>query len=221
MNCPNCGAACTETQNFCIQCGVSLYRTQPKQKGSHRAPLLILLILSVAGIAVFFASQWLSGVTGSCFEIEDGTLMFYEEYYSGTETVTVPELLEGQTVTSIGSYCFAGCSGIAEVVLPNTVTVLEDYAFASCSALRAMQLPDSVSAIGPGAFDSCDSLEAIYIPVGTVFIAEDAFDDCPSLSHIFYGGTYAQWLRLYGAYADASVCVYCSDGNYQWGFPIP
>ena len=225
MICPNCGALCADTQNFCICCGSRLYRepAAPEKKGSHWVPLLILAFLSVLGITLFFATAWLDrdDAPGTCFRMEDGALMFYEEFYSGPEAVTVPEEVDGRTVTQIGELCFAGCDGITTVELPETVETIGSRAFKACTGLRGIQLPESVTVIGTEAFAGCTELEAICIPYATGYIAPDAFEGCTSLKHIFYAGPYEDWLRLYGAYMDPEVCIYCADGNFCQGFPIP
>ena len=41
-------------------------------------------------------------------------------------------------MTSIGSYAFAHCSGLTEIVIPNSVTSIADYAFYKCSGLTSV-----------------------------------------------------------------------------------
>ena len=89
------------------------------------------------------------------------------------------------------------------------------------AAIAARSRNKSVTVIGTEAFAGCTELEAICIPYATGYIAPDAFDGCASLKHIFYAGPYEDWLRLYGAYMDPEVCIYCADGNFCQGFPIP
>lgn len=231
MYCPNCGTFYEEERNFCIQCGVPLNRPDipmpppapPEKKGSHRVPILILIILSVIGTGLFFATAGLDNKTSdsSCFQVRNGVLTFHERYYDGSEEVTIPEQVDGQAVFKIGASCFAGCGDITTVVLPETVEAIDSYAFENCSSLRGIYLPESVVFIGTGAFSGCSELEAICIPLSASYIAPDAFEDCTSLKHVFYAGTLGQWQLLYGPYMDENVNIYCSDGNYCQGVPIP
>ncbi|MBP3672652.1 MAG: leucine-rich repeat domain-containing protein [Oscillospiraceae bacterium] len=223
MNCPNCGAYCDDTYHFCICCGAPLRSEPPAKKGSHRVPLLILVILSVIGIGLFFATEGtaFSKPQTSCFQVENGALLFHEEYYTGPTDVSVPEEVSGKTVRQIGDSCFSGCDSIITVYLPETIESIGSRAFEDCTSLRGILLPESVTVIGTAAFAGCSDLEAICIPYATGYIAPDAFEGCTSLNHIFYAGPYEDWLLLYGAYMDPNVSIHCADGNYFQGLPIP
>lgn len=231
MYCPNCGTFYEEERRFCILCGVPLSTSNiqisppvsPAKKGSHWVPILILIILSVLGTGLFFATAGLdyniSG--GSCFQVRQGVLSFREQNYDGPEELSVPDLVDGQPVTEIGASCFAGCTDITTVIFPETVEAISSHAFKGCTSLRGINLPESVTFIGTGAFSGCSALEAVCIPGSTAYIAPDAFDNCTSLAHVFYAGTYTQWWGLYGPYMDENVNIYCSDGKYCQGVLIP
>lgn len=223
MFCPNCNEFCNDNSRFCNHCGVPLQHSSTERKGSHRVPILILVILSVLGTGLFFATSGLGGGRsgGSCFQMRGGVLTFDERYYDGSGDVTVPEQVDGQPVTEIGASCFADCADITTVVLPKTIEAIDSYAFKNCTSLRGIKLPDSVVFIGTGAFSGCTDLEAISIPLSAAYIAPDAFESCSALKHVFYAGTYSQWQLLYGPYMDGNVNIYCSDGNYCQGIPIP
>ena len=57
------------------------------------------------------------------------------------------------SVTVIGPYAFAGCSGLTTLTLPPSVTRIRKYAFAGCSGLTTLTLPDSVQALEATASD--------------------------------------------------------------------
>ena len=106
-------------------------------------------------------------------------------------------------VTSIGSYAFAGCSGLSYIGspfysaipsyitsigkfafantgisvldIPNSVTQIEDYTFFGCTDLERIYLPNNVTSIGIGAFGSCSSLTGIGIPNSVTSIGNAAF----------------------------------------------
>lgn len=106
-------------------------------------------------------------------------------------------------VTSIGSYAFAGCSGllyvgrlgysaipsnitsigqfafantgISVLDIPNSVTQIEDYTFFGCTDLERIYLPNNMTSIGIGAFESCTSLTGIDIPSSVTSIGNAAF----------------------------------------------
>ena len=71
----------------------------------------------------------------------------------------VTDLTIPNSVTSVGSCAFYGCSGLTSVTIPDGVTSIGDDAFWGCSGLTSVTIPDSVTSIGSSAFSGCsDSL---------------------------------------------------------------
>ncbi len=56
------------------------------------------------------------------------------------------------SVTSIGDYAFANCTGLTDITIPDTITSIGDYAFFNCQDLTSVILPKSVTSIGAFAF---------------------------------------------------------------------
>jgi len=90
--------------------------------------------------------------------------------FNKTKTMLVQYLYEKKgpytipnSVTSIGSYAFCGCSGLTGVTIPNSVTGIEDWAFYDCSGLTSVTIPNSVTIIGEGAFLECSGLTEIKV----------------------------------------------------------
>jgi hypothetical protein len=77
---------------------------------------------------------------------------------SSIKYATIPD-----TVTSIGTYAFFGCSDLTAVVLPANLTSIEDYAFADCGGLTSISIPYTVTVIGNNAFRNCNGLTEIYV----------------------------------------------------------
>ena len=78
---------------------------------------------------------------------------------TGCKNTTIPN-----SVTSIGSSAFSGCSGLTSITIPNSVTYIGDWAFSGCSGLTSITIPNSVTSIGDGAFSGCSGLTSITIP---------------------------------------------------------
>lgn len=223
MNCPNCNISCGDHDRFCWSCGFELTPEEPEKKGSHRAPILVMVILSILGIVVFFATRNLVASTGSTpwFEIVDNTLYFYEEYYEGPAELEVPATVDGQQVLYIGIDCFYDCDSLTTVILPDGLIGIDPYAFESCDRLRGIFIPQSVTFIDKCAFWDCTGLEAIYLSASLDTVAANAFDGCTGLKHVFYPGYYMDWVMLFGADTALDANIYCADGNYWKGIPIP
>ena len=95
--------------------------------------------------------------------------------YTGNETsVTIPN-----SVTSIGSSAFSGCSNLTSVEIPNGVTSIGYYAFYNCSGLTSVEIPNSVTSIGAGTFSGCSGLTYITIPNSVTSIGHSAFYGTP------------------------------------------
>ena len=87
------------------------------------------------------------------------------------------------SVTSIGSSAFEGCSGLKSVTIPNSVTSIGEEAFRDCSSLTSVTIPNSVTSIDKGTF-SCSGLTSVTIPNSVTSIGEDAFCGCSRLTSV-------------------------------------
>ena len=56
------------------------------------------------------------------------------------------------SVTSLGAYCFVGCSGLTSITIPSSVTSLGDYCFEGCSGLETFYFKGKVPKSASGAF---------------------------------------------------------------------
>ena len=99
--------------------------------------------------------------------------------------VVIPSSLEYNgitySVTSIGSFAFAGCSGLTSVTAPNSITIIGQYAFSDCSGLTSVSLRNGITSISHWAFLNCTGLTSINIPNSVTFIGEYAFFGCSGL----------------------------------------
>ena len=223
MFCPNCQTLCGDSDRFCYSCGSALQQEMPKpKKGSRWIPALLLLFMSVAGLALFFATTGKNApirAEGSTpwFYVKNGVLYFEEHRYTGGSELTVPSEIAGQTVSALGENCFSGCTNLTTVYLPDTLASIGDGAFSGCTSLRGITIPESVNVIGEKAFYGCTDLEAISISGRTGHIREDAFDDCSYLHFIFFDGLHSEWISLYDEFINPYACVFCADGSFYQG----
>lgn len=221
MNCPNCQTLCGEQDRFCYICGTPLQQKKPRQ-GSRLIPLLLLILMSAAGLIAFFATAGHDTpvrAEGSSpwFYVRDGVLYFEEHRYSGGSELTVPAEIAGQTVYALGENCFSGCTELTAINLPDTLASIGDGAFSGCTSLRGISIPESVNVIGSEAFYGCTALEAVSISGRVRIIREDAFDDCSYLGYIFFDGLHEEWTALYDEFINPYVGVICQDGSFYQG----
>ncbi len=97
----------------------------------------------------------------------------------GCKNTTIPN-----SVTSIGDWAFASCSGLTSVTIPNSVTSIGGYAFSGCSGLTSVTIPNSVTSIGGYAFSGCSGLTSVTIPNSVTSIGGYAFSGCSGLTSV-------------------------------------
>ena len=115
---------------------------------------------------------------------------------AGCKNTVIPN-----SVTSIGSSAFQGCSGLTSVTIPNSVSSIGDYAFNGCTGLAsaynshifaylnpryegAYTIPTGIEAIVGAAFYGCTGLTSITIPESVTSIGRSAFQSCTGLTSI-------------------------------------
>lgn len=103
--------------------------------------------------------------------------------YKGSEAhLTVPSILHGYKVTSIGDWAFSQKTKLKSVIIPNKVTSIGDSAFYCCTELKSILLPNSLKSIGEHAFYRCRNLSSIEIPDSVREIKDSSFYGCRSLT---------------------------------------
>lgn len=100
-------------------------------------------------------------------------------YRSYIKSVTIAD-----TVTSVGSDAFYGCTNLTAVDLGSGVAKIGSGAFYECNALKEIVIPDSVTSIGSNAFYNCFRLSAVTMGSGVTSIGASAFKYCTSLTEI-------------------------------------
>ncbi len=123
--------------------------------------------------------------------------------------ITIPDTVNGKTVTGIANSAFDSCSALTSITIPSGVTSIDVYAFRhcsslvsvtfaedsqltstgynaflDCSSLTSINIPNSVTFISSYTFKGCSSLISINIPSSVTSIGESAFDSCSSLTTI-------------------------------------
>jgi hypothetical protein len=118
---------------------------------------------------------------------DDSTITIVGYTGSGGD-VTIPDMINGLPVTSIGYAALARCP-LTSVTIPNSVTNIGDFAFTFCASLTNVTIPNSVTSIGEWAFASCTNLSSITIPDRVTSIGQVAFISCTSLTNVIIGNS--------------------------------
>ena len=106
--------------------------------------------------------------------IDHGTWIEITDYLGTSETVVIPNNINGKAVTEIGEFAFLS-KRITSVTIPNSVTSIETYAFYR-NNLTSVAIPNSVTSIGLLGFGS-NGLTSITIPNSVTLIAHGVFSD--------------------------------------------
>ena len=104
--------------------------------------------------------------------------------YNGTDAdVTVPDSLDGHTVTGIGEKAFYECENLTSVSLPESLTSIDESAF-NRTGLTSIVIPGSFKTLDTKAFSYLDSLQSVVISEGVESIGEWAFAGCSNLTSV-------------------------------------
>lgn len=98
---------------------------------------------------------------------------------NSSKRITLPN-----SITSIGTYCFAGCSNLEEIILPNNLTILEQGTLVSCPKLSSITIPNNVTSIQDSCFASDEKLANITLPNSLTTLGKRVFEQCSSLTSI-------------------------------------
>ena len=131
--------------------------------------------------------------------------------FAGTTGFTSFEIPFG--TTSVPSYMLAWCTNLTSVVIPNTVTYIGYDAFRNCTSLAHIDLPNSVTYIDIGAFSSMSSLESLEIPSNVYYIGEGFLTSSGALTSL----SVAADNEYYDSREDCNAIILTSENKIVAG----
>ena len=107
------------------------------------------------------------------------------EYFS-TFANCFDHLVLSESLDSIGTACFSGCSRLhGELVISHSVRGIKSRAFINCSGFNSLTLGNSLDYVGFNAFEGCSGFNGtLVIPESLTTIRSEAFSGCSGLEHI-------------------------------------
>ena len=83
-------------------------------------------------------------------------------YTGAGGAVTIPNTINGLTVTSIGTNAFFDSTNITSVTISGNITNIGSFAFEGFSNLVSVVVPASLAAFGEDVFENCTNLANLY-----------------------------------------------------------
>ena len=177
---------------------------------------------------------------GGIADFAYGKAPWYQDIYdSGIRCLII-----GSGIKTIGSYAFADCTDLAEIIVPDGVISIGNGAFLQnsgakrvvlppstvyighgalrdCSALTSVSLPDSMSnRLFLDMFEGCTNLKSVDIPDGITDIHEGDLASCPTWTDIYYDNWGRVWNRVVSNVRDSipdRMNVHFKDNIYDSG----
>ena len=97
------------------------------------------------------------------YKVENDGNATITKFRGNASAVSIPETIDGYTVTKIGRYAFENCKEICSVSMSNNIVEIDECAFKNCINLSNISL-SNVKTLGGNVFENCASLTDVEIP---------------------------------------------------------
>ena len=104
-------------------------------------------------------------------------------YDGPLESVTIPAVIKGTTVTRLSEAVFANKAGLKNITISAPIE-LDAGAFRNCTGLLSCSMSNIVGYIPAECFENCTSLASVAWPTGINEIGQGAFRNCTALTGV-------------------------------------
>jgi hypothetical protein len=118
------------------------------------------------------------------------------------------DILIPDSISSIPTYAFEGCSGLTSINIPKTITHIGDYAFSGCNNFISIIIPYNVTDIGYRAFYECIKLASVTIESSNLSIKDEAFNCCQRLTEVINKSDLS---IVVGSYDFGRIALYATE----------
>ncbi|MGN0601499.1 MAG: leucine-rich repeat protein, partial [Oscillospiraceae bacterium] len=136
----------------------------------------VIMIISIVGILPAMTAG--AATSGDFeYEISDEGVLVITKYNGSSKSVVIPDKINGNNVSAIGSYAFSDNNNLQTVKISNNVLALGEGVFLNCENLKQVDFMNNKDFIyiGTGAFMNCKRLTQIKLPTSLIAIDDYAF----------------------------------------------
>jgi len=153
------------------------------------AVMALCILLGAGGLIMIGTDEASAAVSGDWeYTLSSGKATLTK--YNGIETqIIIPAEIEGYIVTNLADSCLRNQDKITSITIPDSVTSISSYAFNGCTGLTSITIPDSVTSIGINLLNGCTSLTSASISNSVKNLKESIFYGCTSLTSVSIGNS--------------------------------
>ncbi len=154
------------------------------------------------------------------FNVSGSTITGMKNIGNTIKNLTIPSIINGVTMTSIGKKAFHDNTMLVSVVIPESITSIGSEAFLKNTALKSVVILGSGIVLDFYNFSQCYALTTFTVPED-ISISGFALGACSNLKTINYGGTVEQWkatmdMSIWISHWDINpdkCVIVCSNGK--------
>jgi len=164
---------------------------------------------SISRVSIADLASWCSVTFANIYA---NPTYYSKKIYIGSSNYPITSLSIPNGVTSIGSCCFANCTGITSLTFPTSLKSIGENAFRGCSGLVSLNIPEGVTQMGAYCFKACNNIQTVKFPSTLKLVREGAFDECNSIIKVSTPSI-AAWCSINFDFTKVWETVIDSDGN--------